>query len=185
MDLPILSENSCGSCRACCTVLGVKKLHKDDYTPCQHECAAGCAIYSQRPAECAKYECLWLQQNWGQETRPDQLGVILELHKTTIGPAMVVREVWQDASKSETAQAIIGEVAVKLDVFVYLVRPDNTRSAFFPPGKEHLAKKMKRMKLKYISWRDELLGQKQRSQLDRDRKHRRKVERMARKRNRC
>lgn len=142
MDLPII-ENGCGSCTACCTVLGVKELKKDDYTPCEHILNSKCGIYESRTTECQTYECFWLKSNEVEELRPDKLGVILECSETTIGPAVVVREVWKGASEGEVANQYINITAMYTNAFIYVFRPDNTRSAFFPPWVAHLASKAK------------------------------------------
>jgi hypothetical protein len=138
--LPIL-ENGCGTCTACCTVLGVKELRKEDYKNCTHLCGGGCAIYQSRPKECQTYECLWRASSGKlDELRPDKLGVILEPTQTSVGQAVVVREVWMDASKSDLAQQFIELVAEQIQGFVYIVRPDGTRSVHLPPWSQHLAR---------------------------------------------
>src|SRR5574340_811097 len=118
----------CGSCKACCTVLGV--TGKAPYTPCKHltqGSAGGCGIYKQRPDECSRYKCLALVRNrlsW----RPDKIGMILEPTDTKIGPAIVVREVWQGAFDFDT----VAPIAQQDHAFIYLIRPNNTRILFFP-----------------------------------------------------
>ena len=144
----------CGECTACCTVLGVKALQKDDYTPCQHCTGTGCGIYTARPAECRTYECLQLHGK--PEHRPDRLGVILEATDVTLGGhranAVVVREVWPGASEQEHAQALVHSVAYQFDAFIYVVRKDGSRSAIFPPWAEHLRPYAQQIVER--SWRD-------------------------------
>jgi hypothetical protein len=184
-SLPII-ENGCGSCTACCTVLGVKDLRKDDYTKCQHECAGGCGIYDSRPKECRTYECLWLasSNDAPEGLRPDKLGVILEVSELSIGMAVVVREVWQDASKSDLAQQYIYLVADEVQGFIYVIRPDNTRSAWFPPWAAHLAPLAE--KFKEHGWRDmekktQNIAQRRAKQ---EKKRKNKLAKASRKRNR-
>ncbi len=125
----------CDGCTACCTVLGVKALKKPQYTPCTH-CVNGCAIYQSRPQECQTYQCLWLVGEGEPQHRPDKLGVIVETTYLDLGtiqaPAVIVREVEPGASNRTNARDFIGAVAYKCQGLIYVVRRDNTRSAFFP-----------------------------------------------------
>lgn len=76
-----MSERSCGDCRACCTVLGVRDVApepKPAFQRCAHECEAGCAIYDTRPHTCRVYRCAWLDGMDDESSRPDLLGVILD-----------------------------------------------------------------------------------------------------------
>jgi hypothetical protein len=91
----------CGSCRACCTVLGVQELGKDPHTRCSSlSDSTGCTIYETRPGTCAAYVCGWLGGSFGdgnaRSLRPDRLGVILDrpAHR---GGEIVAREVWRGA----------------------------------------------------------------------------------------
>lgn len=145
--------NDCGTCTACCTVLGVQQLRKDAYESCSHLCSGGCGVYQIRPTECKTYQCFWLSHNGrDEELRPDNLGVILEFSETTIGLAVVVREVWQGAFEEDLARQYVGAVAERSQAFIFVVRPDNTRSTFFPPWVAHLAKKA--VKFKMESWKE-------------------------------
>jgi hypothetical protein len=133
-----MADNICGECRACCTVLGVKELDKPVYTACSHECSGGCSIYKDRPDECRTYKCLFYLNPFDKRFRPDKIGVIVEPSSTKFGATLVVREVIQGASDSKEAQEYINNLLAQTDSVAYIVRPDNTRSAIFPPGKEHL-----------------------------------------------
>lgn len=142
--LPIISENGCGECTACCTVLGVQALGKEQYIRCQHVCESGCGIYETRPSECRKYKCMWLNEYMRDERlRPDKLGIIMEPTDTPFGPSLVVREVWVGASKGELANSTMYQLGVTMGAYIYVVGADNTRRALFPPGTEHLAGKIK------------------------------------------
>lgn len=185
--LPILG-NDCGTCTACCTVLGVGELRKDDYSRCKHECAGGCSIYKTRPKECRTYQCLWIASpDMLEDLRPDKLGVILEVSQLSIGPAVVVREVWQDASKSDLARQFIDLVAEQIQGFIYVVKPDGKRSGFFPPWAKHLEPLAKQFQM--LGWRDaeaqkkQIVSQAQRKDRE-DKKRRRKLANLSKKRNR-
>jgi hypothetical protein len=122
-----------------------------------------------------------------EELRPDKLGVILEVSKLSIGPAVVVREVWQDASKSDLARQFIDLVAEEAQGFIYVVRPDHTRSAYFPPWVAHLAPLAE--KFKEYGWRDMEAKQKQAESIAQrkereDKKRRKKLANLSKKRNR-
>lgn len=68
----------CGDCQACCHLIGVSELGKPYATTCQHQCAAGCAIYKARPFGCRVYECNWrLTPEMPMELRPDLSGIMV------------------------------------------------------------------------------------------------------------
>jgi len=122
-----------------------------------------------------------------EELRPDKLGVILEVSELSIGPAVVVREVWQDASKSDLAQQFIELVAEEAQGFIYVVRPNGTRSAFFPPWVAHLSPLA--AQFKEYGWRDMEAKQKQVQNIAQRKekevkKHRKKMANLSKKRNR-
>lgn len=118
----------CGSCTACCTLLHIDELDKPVATPCQHECAAGCAIYQQKPASCSAYECLWRAGNiMEDEYRPDKLGVIFDMTGTRAGCNMsvlerhriiIAREMYEKSSESPAAQRVIMALGTRHPVLV-------------------------------------------------------------------
>ena len=148
--------NRCGTCTACCTVLGVREIRKDDYEACQHCVASGCQIYDKRPKECQTYQCLWLSSRGVPEHRPDRLGVILEATETNLGDqaarAIVVREAWEGAAEQDYVRGFVDRIAHNFDAYIYVVRENGTRGAFFPPWVAHLAKYAQCIVEK--SWRD-------------------------------
>lgn len=82
-SLPILQENRCGECRACCVVLPIAdpELIKPAGESCKHLCGSGCELHDgpQFPALCKDYHCSWRQVDWlnkRPDYRPDKLGVI-------------------------------------------------------------------------------------------------------------
>lgn len=117
--------------------VGVNALKKPQYTPCTHCVNQGCAIYQSRPEECQTYRCLWLVGEGEPQHRPDKLGVIVETSHLDLGtvkaPAVVVREVVPGACERSQVRDFIGAVAYKCQGLIYVVRGNNTRSAFFPP----------------------------------------------------
>lgn len=73
------TKRTCGGCQACCHRFPIKELGKPAQGPCAHQCAAGCGIHETKPAECARYRCLWLMGFGSAGDRPDKLGVIFDL----------------------------------------------------------------------------------------------------------
>lgn len=69
----------CADCDGCCRVFAVEGVNKPFGIPCQHLGATpvghGCRIYAERPPECARYVCLWLdsQRRPEVEALPDEL----------------------------------------------------------------------------------------------------------------
>jgi hypothetical protein len=70
---------SCGSCRACCKVMGIYETSKPRGEWCPHACAKGCAIYETRYQSCRDFRCLWLLGVGADEDRPDRSRVVLSL----------------------------------------------------------------------------------------------------------
>lgn len=78
----------CQDCTGCCQVFEVRAVSKPFGSPCQHLGAVlggghGCTIYADRPAECQRYVCLYLDSQRRPEVerlpealRPDVCRVI-------------------------------------------------------------------------------------------------------------
>ena len=67
----------CGNCTACCRDLELHEIPSAIGELCKHCTEDGCSIYEDRPEECKKFRCMWLQmENAGKELRPDICGVI-------------------------------------------------------------------------------------------------------------
>ena len=77
-------SRTCGGCTACCTAMRIPSLGKPAHQSCKHECAAGCAIYADRPRECRDWYCLWVRDDgraFADHHRPDRLGVFFTASK--------------------------------------------------------------------------------------------------------
>ena len=105
-------NRGCGSCSACCTVIGVHELEKGTYETCEHLCEAGCGIYAERPQSCRTFECQWLRGalevdgSIDTEMRPDASGVIFDYHPhTAFGEVFTAWEVEPGASASGHARS--------------------------------------------------------------------------------
>lgn len=77
----------CGTCTACCRLLGIKELAKPAGKWCSH-CAIGkgCTIYETRPESCRVYSCMWLSSQslpegnqWPAALRPDKSKVVFTM----------------------------------------------------------------------------------------------------------
>ena len=116
---------SCGPCSACCEVLEVRALDLPAWTRCPDQCAdGGCGIYEDRPESCRPYRCSWLMGEMQEDERPDLVGVIVDEGLTQIFQVMwgdtarCVREVWEGASESATASALISRLTAASIVFL-------------------------------------------------------------------
>jgi hypothetical protein len=59
--LPAVPGRACGTCSLCCKVMEIGALDKGAGQWCSHVAKGkGCAIYSDRPAECRRFGCGWL-----------------------------------------------------------------------------------------------------------------------------
>ena len=71
---------SCDGCTMCCKLLGVKSLQKQPDTWCAHcKPGTGCAIYPQRPVDCAGFDCLWRLGAIDAALRPDETKAVFAL----------------------------------------------------------------------------------------------------------
>lgn len=124
---PILSDSirECGSCSACCTVLGVHEIKKGTYQTCEHLCEAGCLIYAERPGSCQTFECQWLRGVLevdgaiDTEMRPDACGVIFDYQpEPMFGEVFTAWEVEPGASASSHARSIVKGLAERFLVMI-------------------------------------------------------------------
>lgn len=115
-------ENPCGPCQACCESVGVHEIEKPMWTRCQHQCSTGCGIYEQRPDSCRGYYCLYQigALTGGEEMRPDNLGVILDMRATsTDGNAISAWEIREGAADDPRVLDILRAIGNR---FVVIVR---------------------------------------------------------------
>lgn len=75
---------SCGTCYACCVVLGITELRKYPGQTCKHLSGADatkrCSIYSSRPTACSTYHCGWLAGLSSDNHRPNNVGFIISAY---------------------------------------------------------------------------------------------------------
>lgn len=117
----------CGACQVCCELPAVGALDKPMYTPCAHQCAAGCGIYETRPSECRAFECAWLRGDVGasEAERPDRLGLMIETCASELAGAAAIRyvRVWEvrpDALQaSEEALLLLASLSESWPIKLY------------------------------------------------------------------
>ena len=121
----------CGSCSACCTVMGVPEIEKDTYEGCEHLCEVGCGIYAERPGSCRTFECQWLRGmlevdgTIDTDMRPDSCGVIFDYQpETAFGDVFGAWEVEPGASASGHARNIIKGLEERFLVMIVTRGPD-------------------------------------------------------------
>ena len=126
----VTPERSCGSCRACCVVLGFEAAEgesaftKPPSTPCRHLVQIGCGIYADRPPVCRRFECAWIgAPNLPDELRPDLCGVLFCTNDDPRGEGYVVfaYEMRLGAVDQPLPQWLIEQVSAEMPVFI--VRP--------------------------------------------------------------
>ena len=128
------SVRECGSCSACCYVIGVHELEKGTYETCAHLCEAGCGIYAERPGSCQTFECQWLRGALevdgaiDTEMRPDACGVIFDYQpETAFGEVFTAWEVEPGASASGHARSIIKGLEESFLVIIMTRGPDGEK----------------------------------------------------------
>lgn len=72
----------CGECKVCCKLPSIKELDKPAFKWCDN-CnlsgkTEGCRIYEDRPDDCYKFACLWIENpHLPEKYRPDKCRVML------------------------------------------------------------------------------------------------------------
>ena len=116
-----VTTRTCGECVACCTYVGIAALQKPKGNHCEHECAGGgCAIYEDRPPECAAWYCAW-RMGYGEATdRPDLSGVIVTLgnleHPASVILAGPAKDADLDALRRVFGPAIAKRIEITKDL---------------------------------------------------------------------
>ena len=82
---------ACGPCQLCCKVMAVEAVAKplSQWCPRIGPKQRGCSVYDQRPEECRRYNCLWLQGLGPDEHRPDLIHAVASPAK---GGAVAIHE---------------------------------------------------------------------------------------------
>lgn len=80
----------CGDCGLCCKIMGVEAIGKPPRKWCRHfRRGHGCDVYTERPAACAAFNCIWLlAENLGDAWRPDRAGFVM--HSENDGRRLVI-----------------------------------------------------------------------------------------------
>ena len=133
VNVEIVFSRTCGSCTACCTHLPipanvVSAPPKAAGESCPHLCKAGCVIYQDRPAICARFQCAWLANlDWPEEWRPEQSGLLCLRELMDDGsPAALVSEIRPGALLEPIAQEILLHL-LENTRRVVVVAPDGSR----------------------------------------------------------
>jgi hypothetical protein len=139
--LPVLaSHRMCGECTACCTVMAVKEIGKLQDVTCEHVCAEGCSIYTNRPSSCRDFNCLWRYEFGEFGDRPDKLGLVFHpTGQSEFGQFICVREVWPGAI--EAAQSRLDAWVAAGHVFIFILG-DQRRLLGLPEKVEPVRAKM-------------------------------------------
>ena len=116
----------CGSCVACCKVLGVPSLQKPRGVLCINALCGGCSIYKKRPQECADWKCEWLKGKYDDAERPDKLGLVVDTNpqfKRKWGQdAITVHELFPGARFTREAKRFLDRI-YEAGAFICLIPP--------------------------------------------------------------
>ncbi len=104
---------SCDGCVACCVLLGVPEIGKDQMTCCPKldPVRPGCSIYETRPQPCRDFACLWLQERLPSSARPKTCGVVFADQQTFGEACVTATEIWDGALETEDIASMIAELA--------------------------------------------------------------------------
>lgn len=123
-----IQERSCGGCTACCEAVAVHEIHKPMWTRCQHQCESGCGIYESRPEPCQTYQCLWRGGVLkGEESRPDKLGLILDLRAEGEVNVLSAWEMWEGAADQPKVMEMLKELGKSMVIIVRRYRSNKRR----------------------------------------------------------
>lgn len=95
-----ISKRTCDGCTLCCFTHGVmwrSRVVTEQFSDCKH-CVKGfgCEIYTNHPAACKEFTCLWRLGETPEVERPDKIGIVLE-RKHTLEHEIVKMIVTNDA----------------------------------------------------------------------------------------
>lgn len=123
----------CGECQMCCVMFNIPDTDSLPDQKCKHQCESGCAIYTIRPKPCRDYECLWLvDDNIPDEFRPDKLGCIVDIHHSTIGPAIICKQAYDNQYKEKPIADYLTELSRRTGYWIHVICGSKTE-AVFPP----------------------------------------------------
>jgi len=75
-----MTARTCAGCDLCCTTLAVDALAKPCGARCPHlagDPGHSCGIYAERPDECARYACVWLEGLLPERLKPSRCGFVV------------------------------------------------------------------------------------------------------------
>jgi len=132
-----MPPRSCTPCHACCDYPAIPELDKPAYQLCAHASCDGCGIYAERPQPCRDYRCLWIEGEFDDGDRPDQIGLAFDQpslvadHSDYAGVHVIcAREVWPGAREGVRAQNLI--LRLSRAMIVRLVAPGGTTELIGP-----------------------------------------------------
>lgn len=108
---PPLRGRSCGSCKACCTIVPVELPtgNKAANVRCPHLYSRGCSIYATRPRPCVLWSCRFLFDPLAVGLRrPDQSGYIVDAMLDTVmanGQPIEALQLWIDPARPDAHRA--------------------------------------------------------------------------------
>ena len=104
----------CGECDLCCKYLTheVYGQHITPDNPCRF-LKNGCSIYKNRPPQCKRYACMWLQGVLPEWMFPKDLGIIVSVKNWTNGKWLEVAPAGKEITDEILAELIKLDVPVK------------------------------------------------------------------------
>lgn len=119
---------SCGTCHACCVVLGVPEVDTEPTETCGHLGEGGCRIYHDRPMACRGFECGWRLGAFDRADRPDRCGLVIirsrDFDIPDGGPPIPSLQVCEVAPESRAwpeSEAMLDEMVKHFLVFIVCV----------------------------------------------------------------
>lgn len=114
----------CEECRACCTVIGVVEIPKQNYQRCRHLCKAGCKIYETKPKSCSEYQCWYTMGLVGK--RPDKIGLIVDFKMNPLPGLIRVWEVRKGAADTRKGRRFISKL-LQYDSEIVVANQEQTK----------------------------------------------------------
>lgn len=142
---------TCGECQVCCVV---SEIHSDidgvvvdtmGGSTCAHQCASGCDLHGQptMPRACDSFGCAWYRGLGGDEDRPDRVGLMLSVSRTSRGQVGVGLEFRPGALLGEgraTAVEFVRTTGMPLVVVEYGKTAPNDVGDWVVLKREHVLK---------------------------------------------
>ena len=128
-----VTNRNCGDCQQCCIIYEIENVDKKAREPCPFLVKGeGCTRYEDRPKDCAKFECTWIQGHGNFEDNPNVCGVLVMRRRSNLAHkgkrlTYIASEIWEGAFASEEGLAAMARVSEETNQTIIMMDFSNKR----------------------------------------------------------